>query len=425
MTEKVSAPKDHKLVKASQTMTAGKSHTTIGQGQAITLHGEVVSVIVTDPQETIVQYGNGAQRTFHTNDLAGYLELGTFPYSTLFTRPVEGGMEKAYVEHSTTDSYVMQVIGADGIEPTDLTSMTYAELIAWHMAGPQQPAERTLPGKLYAPKLSAAQHAEMERVADEEVDKLADALEAMDDDQPFETDLKKRIEQLEAELAAAEVAGQQRINDLTSENFKLKQAIQQQVMTHATIRAGYEEDLARLEAKAAIINPSPACKEVCTLVQRLRNPEERVFSDTQLAEKLSEGWSPLDISYSFDETTWRYVTLVRDLPASPAPKVAVTDAAIYSAPFTPAARPPVTPPMPANQSFVGFDAAKPVVSRPLTHNGPKPGETKRIPTLASIEARRERDAAEIDTILQRGRDTQEALRRQFATQPSPFPSTGG
>lgn len=72
-----------------------------------------------------------------------------------------------------------------------------------------------------------------------------------------------------------------------------------------------------------------------------------------------------------------HIVFVRDLPASPAPKVVATDAAIYSMNYlnTAVGRPPVQqPPMPAGQTVI----LNQPVSRPLTNNVSRiPGETKR------------------------------------------------
>lgn len=392
--------KDDKKLRTMNTMSAGKSQSSISQYDRIVLHGaNLVNVIVTDSSDTIAQYENGAQRVFNTYDLASFIDLGAFPSGTAFHRRTEKGIESLFIEQVNSDTYIVEkvVLGKSVSE-----TISYADLMAWHTGGEKvDPSISLVPGThLYVPKTTLGD-AEAQTTQPE-----SDPDEA-DDDQPFESELNKRIEQLEAELAAVEVAGQKRINELTSENFKLKQAIQQQVTTHATVIAGYEEDLARLEAKAAIV--TSVCKEYCIKYD---------IKESTLNQLANDGWQIQHMQFMTDPDFAGQLNVVffRDLPASPAPKVAVTDAAIYST----AAVPAVRPPMLANQTVI----LNQPVSRALTNNGPKPGETKRIPTLASIEARRERDAAEIDTILQRGRDRQEILRRTFASQPSPFPVAG-
>ncbi len=390
------------------TMTTGKSTASFTPGQALTLHNELVSIIVTDPTETVVQYGNKAQRLFRTNDLSSYLDLGFFPSSTRFTRPVDGGMETAYIEHPMTDHYIMEVIGKDGLEPDKSTSMTFAELMTWHMTGPQQPAERTLPGKLYVPK------AQMPTV-DASIAGLIKDLESEDDDQPFETDLQREVERLRKDLEAMEIRDQAKINDLTRQLREANADLLKQNDLHITELVAKNQQIERLEAKAAILNPAPTCKEYCIRFD---------ISEAEINKLAAEGWQIQHMQFinGGDHRDQLNTVFVRDLPASPAPKVAATDAAIYSAPAVPAYRPPVqSPPMPANQTIVGAP-----VSRALTNNGPQPGETKRIPTLAQFEARKEANANEIAAILQRGADEQEALRRQFAKQSThPFGSVQG
>lgn len=374
MTEKTAMPRDHKLAKAAQTMSVNQSTASFKPNQVLTLHHVTASVIISDPTETFVQYSNGAQRLFRTNDLAGYMELGTFPSSSRFTRPVEGGLETAYVEHITTDSYIMVVIGKDGLDPNMLTTMTYAELMAWHMAGPKPPAERTLPGKLYLPKSqpkSPETLAYLEKAALEELAEMEAfaASETADDEQPFEADLKTRIIRLEADLAAIEVESQKSINALTTENFKLKQAIQQQVTTHATITAGYEEDLARLEAKAAIL--APICKEYLV---------KQPCTESDLNKYAAEGWQIQHMQFVGGDFGGQLnVVLVRDLP-TPAPKVARPAAEhhyIGAVPLgrQPVQRPPTVPPMPASHTVVSTGAP---ISRALTNNVPKHGDTRKV-----------------------------------------------
>ena len=421
---------DHKLVKTARTMTAGVTQSGIKQYDPIVLHdAHLIKVIATDETETIATYENGAQRVFSTFDLASFLELGAFPIGAAFHRRTENGIESLFIEHVNSDTYVVEkvVLGKSVVE-----TIAYADLMAWHDGGEKiDPGISLVPGThLYVPQttvpiaVKAAAPVVAAKPVDEDTEESSEAADA--DTNPFETDLQKRIEQLEAEIAALEAQSQKRVNDLTVKNFELKQAIQHQVEIHATVITGYEEDIKRLEAKAAILNPAPTRKEVCTLIQVLHIPEMRKSGDVELAAKLSDGWTVLHIDISTEFTVdsdchVRIVTLVRDLPAAPAPKVVekTTEADLHigAIPLTP--RPPVRqPPMPANQTIIQ------PVSRALTHNGSKPGDTKRIPSLAAIQARRDRDNAEIDAIMQRGLDAQEALRRQFTQTPSPFPTIG-
>src|SRR5690242_10000413 len=130
---------DQKL-KDMATMTVGVTPAgELQPNEALTLHDELVSVIISDGEDTIVQYGNGAQRLFKTRDLAAYRELHTFPSSTRFTRPSGTGMEAAYIEHVTEDGYVLCMIDAQGEELPTSVKMSYAGLMAWHMAGGKNP----------------------------------------------------------------------------------------------------------------------------------------------------------------------------------------------------------------------------------------------------------------------------------------------
>jgi len=407
MSEKSAAlPKDHKLAKSAKTMTVGVSTSTIQQGQTLNLHGTQVAVIVTDPQDTMVSYPNGAQRQFRTNDLQALLDLGVFPSSTRFTRPAaDGSMETAYVELAMAAGYLMEVIGADGMEPVDPTAMTCSELIAWHMGGSKNAPERTVPGQLYVPKSDV---------------KPNSTSEAAPDANPFEADLVKEVEALRVQLEQAhkdaeqaEINGQVRINALQREVGKLNADLLTQHDRHTTELLAKNEQIDRLEAKAAIL--TPVGKEYSIIID---------INESDLNKLAKDGWQIQHTQFVKGEFTFNQlnVVLFRDLPAFPAPKVTATDTAIYG---TPAHRPPVTqPPMPAGQSVVNLNSPAPATGRMLTNNGPKPGETKRIPTLADIQSRREQDAAEIDDIMQRGQARQEALRREFASKPSPFPVLG-
>lgn len=405
-------------LKGKQTMTVGVSKSTIEQGQTLNLHGTLVKVIVTDPADTMVSYPNGAQRQFRTNDLQAFLDLGTFPTSSRFTRPAADGVETAYVEHVLPDAYILEIVGADGIEPAELTTVLHGDLMDWHMTGNKQAPERTVPGHLYVPKSSAQNSASSD--ADVEVDKLVQSIEELDAEHPFEADLQKEVERLRAQLQQAhkdveqaEISGQMRINALQREVGELRADLLTQNDRHVTELLAKNQQIDRLEAKAAIL--TPVGKEYTVKFD---------INESDLNKLANDGWTIEHAQFVQGERTMNQlnVVLIRDLPAFPAPKVTATDTAIYG---TPAHRPPVTqPPMPAGQSVVNLNSPAPATGRMLTNNGPKPGETKRIPTLAEIEARRDKDAAEIDDIMQRGQARQEALRREFASKPSPFPVLG-
>jgi hypothetical protein len=78
--------------------------------------------------------------------------------------------------------------------------------------------------------------------------------------------------------------------------------------------------------EAADLKPAPAqslttCKEVVTLIHAIGQPEERVKGDTELSQRLNDGWQKFECAFvgNQGERTIRYVTLVRDLPAPAAP----------------------------------------------------------------------------------------------------------
>ena len=384
-------------------MTVGKSISKLENGATIDLHGHQTKITHTDAEDTTVQYPNLARRTFSTHALNGFLDLKVFPVGTEIVRPTALGSQHAIIEAVTGDCCYQVRITEDACEPENKT-FTYAQFIIWHM------------GKvaITTPKFIS-----------NGVDNLPAAAEFApkddepeDDSNPFEGDLKAEIARLQHELDLAEANGQTRINNLLRERAELMANIATLKSNHAAIIAGYEQDMKHLEAKAAILNPAPVRKEVCTLAQRMRNPEERSASDMQLAANLSEGWTILDMSYDFDETTWRWITLVRDLPADrPKATLPATTAVQPHIGAVPLGRPPMTqPPMPANHTIIHQP-----VSRALTHNGPKPGETKRIPSLQEFRARQQANKEEIAAILQHTADEHEDLRRQFAQRPShPF-----
>lgn len=405
--------KDDKLVKKSQTMTTGVTASKLETGATIDLHGHAVKVTHTDAADTTVQYANLARRTFDTHALNGYLDLGVFPVDTVFERPT-APTERAVIE-AVTGSCCYQVRITAGSDAPRHASFTYAEFIGWHMGNNTVQLQALLEDAAD----DDANPFETELV--ERVQQLEATPEALQFGDALIADLRAKLEKANKELQQQSIEHDVEKNVLQRELRLTKELITKQQEMHDTVIAGYEEDIARLEAKAAILNPASVRKEVCTLVQTLGPKDRRIDADAELATYLSDNWSTLDLSVvaNPDEASIRYVTLVRDLPASPAPKVVATDAAIFSA--IPGFRPPVTqPPMPGNQTILNQP-----VSRALTHNVSRTsGETKRIPSLADLDLQKQRHADEITEIFSRGQRQQEAMRRQFASQPSPF-QTGG
>lgn len=366
--------KEGKKLAGMNTMSTGATPTKIEAGQSLKLHGIPVTVIVSDSEETVIAYSNRAQRTIDTADLNAYLDLGTFPTGTPFQRPTDAGAELAVILAVTGDCcYLVNIADPVTFASTPKT-FTYAELLQWHMEGSRVQADLApAGGQLYVPKVSAT---------DEE---LAGDLDALKDPVPAQPD--QTIAELEAALEA-----------LKTENFRLKTAIGRQADMHATVIAGYEEDIERLEAKAAILNPAPVCKEYCTRTD---------INESDLNKLAAAGWQIQVAQFVGDGLN---VLLYRDIPQP----------AVGDTPRTAAA----ASPMPVTQTVVGLGDQS--ISRALTNNRPKPGDTRRIPTLAQFEERKQRNADEIAEIIERGAAKQEALRQQFANTPSPFQSlTGG
>lgn len=407
---------DDRLVKEAQSMTAGVTATKLETGATIDLHGHTTTIIATDSAITIVQYANKSSRVYDTPILNGYLDLETFPVDSQFTRPAGGGdrIDQAWIKAVTGDC-CYQVFIVDNEGNSKQVTFSYADLVEWHMTGPHNPPELNMVEgtQLYVPKKpnmpaypqsTSTTVNEDEDNLNEEANRIIAALEAADEDSnPFETELQKRVE------------------ELTKENHALKADLLRQHDQHVTEFLAKNAEIARLEAKAAILNPGTTHKEVETLSQKVGNPEARRTADLELSDKLSDNWVALNITVA-DDFSMRQIILSRDLPAEQ-PKVRLhADEVAYHIGAVPLApRPPVRqPPMPAGQVIMGNQS----VSRALTHNGPKPGDTKRIPTLAELQQRKADDAAEIDAIMQRGRDEQEALRRQFSQSPK-FPLVTG
>ncbi len=390
--------KDDKLVKKSQTMTTGVTASKLEAGATIDLHGHAVKVTHTDAADTTVQYANLARRTFDTHALNGYLDLGVFPVDTVFERPT-APTERAVIE-AVTGSCCYQVRITAGSDAPRHASFTYAEFIGWHMGNNTV----HLQALLDEADDDDANPFETELV--ERVQQLEATPEALQFGDALIADLRRKLEAANKALEEAEINGQTRINALQREVGELKGDLLRQHDAHTTELLAKNAEIDRLEAKAAIL--SPICKEYCV---------KNDITESELNKLAREGWQVQHMQFvSIEELN---IVFVRDLPASPAPKVAATDAAIYSA--IPGFRPPITqPPMPGNQTILNQP-----VSRALTHNVSRTsGETKRIPSLADLDLQKQRHADEITEIFSRGQRQQEAMRRQFASRPSPF-QTGG
>lgn len=415
--------KEGKKLAGMGTMSTGTTPNKIETGASLDLHGHKVTVIVTDDQETVVAYANRAQRIIGTAALNALAELGTFPTGTQLIRPVTGGSEQAVIIAVTGDCCYQVNIVEPVLLQVSAQTLTYNQFMEWHQGGLVVQKELELPaGELYVPKpLTAEARAEIEQVANEEAANLGEWLASSDDANPFEADLNQRVRDLEKQLAEMEIESQKRINALTEENFQLTTAIGQQASMHATVIAAYEEDIARLEKKAAILNRLPSRMAVCTLVQQLAVPERRREADTELAEKLSDCWTVLNITVvsepgEITDSFTRFVTLTRDLPL-PAAGDSPTAAAESNRPIR-------STPLPVGQTVLPTTTPGQPVSRALTHNRPRPGDTKRIPALQRFQERQARDSQEIDAILQGAADRQVALQMEIAAASRSFPVIG-
>lgn len=364
---------DNKLAKNAQTMTAGVTQSGIEQYDPIVLHdAHLIKVIATDGSETIAQYENGAQRVFSTFDLASYRELGAFPCGAAFHRRTDKGIESLFIEHVNPDTYIVEkvILGQSTTE-----TISYADLMTWHDGGEKlDPSISLIPGThLYVPKTTvpvATPETKAEAV-DEDIEKIVEVLEEVDaelDSNPFEEELQKRIEQLEAELAAAEVNGQSRINELMQENRKLNADLLKQHDIHVTQFLAKNEQIARLEEKAAII--APVCKEYLM---------RQNITESDLNKLAKEGWQIQHLQYmtDVDFSGQLWAVFIRDLPAAPAPKLVekAAEDGLYIGAIPLTQRPPVQrPPMPVNQTVI----LNQPTSRALTNNGPKPGDTRKV-----------------------------------------------
>lgn len=395
--------KDDKLVKKAQSMTTGVTASKLELGASLDIHGHSVKITHTDAAQTLVQYANLARRTFDTHSLNSFLELGTFPVGTAFERPTATA-ERAVIEAVTGDCCYQVRITAGSDMPTHDT-FTYFDFIGWHRGNTAVNLQALLD------EAAADEANPFETELQQRVQQLEATPEALKFGEARITDLRAKLEAANKALEEAEINGQTRINALQREVGELKADLLRQHDAHTTELLAKNAEIDRLEAKAAIL--SPVCKEYCV---------KHEISESELNKMAREGWQIQHMQFVL--TDQLHIVFVRDLPASPAPKVVATDAAIYSMNYlnTAVGRPPVQqPPMPAGQTVI----LNQPVSRPLTNNVSRiPGETKKIPTLADLESQKQRHADEINEIFSRGQSRQEALRRQFASQTSPF-QTGG
>jgi len=398
--------KDDRKLKDMNTMSAGKTTSKIEAGTKLTLHGHTVSVITTDASDTIVVYANNANRIFDTAALNGYLDLGTFPTGTQLTRPTADGLEDARIA-AVTGNCCYQVEITDETDTTGSMTLTYAEFIEWHMSGATKTPEIPLPNgaQLYVPKPVVTAQPEAIEFGQARID-----------------DLLEKLDKANKNAEQAEINGQIRINALQREVGEWKAALLTQHDQHVTELLAKNAEIERLETKASLL--APTCKEYLV--------KQNIF-ETDMNKLSREGWQIQHMQFMTDPdySGQLWVVFVRDASTSPAPRVTVaeTAAAIYgTSPAAVSQQPPLRVPTPAapalNQVIVGLDAAQPV-SRQLTNNGPRPGDTKRIPELRqAVQMQRQQDAAELAEIFERGTQAQEALRREFASRTSPFTPVG-
>lgn len=354
-------------LKDKQTMTAGLSEPVILVNDPLHIHGHLATVLETDAAETLVEYEGGIRRTFATPDLATYRQLDTFPAGTRFARPVAGGFEYRYIESILPTAYVVESLDASA-QSTHL-EVAHTDLVDWHVGGLAADHDIALPpgAKPYVPK-------------------LAELVEAA----VPSAELDAELETARRELADALLA------------------LHSQQLKYEAILSGYEADIASLEKKATILQPPPQCKEFCI---------KRACTERELADFTRDGW--LIQHMQFMDSGSLHVVFVRDCPPVPAGDAPHVQQ-VVSVPS-----PETAAPLPVGQVIVPVVPSSPTASKWLTNNGPRPGDTRRIPALAAFEERRQRDAAEIAAILERGRAQQETLRQRFAHSTNPFsPSQG-
>lgn len=179
------------------------------------LHGQPVTIVTSDLEDTIVQYENGAQRFLDTGDLFDYLNLKVFPAKSRFCRAVDGKKEIIIIEEvdETNGFYKWEMLSPTS--GSKIVSTAYTELIKWHMGGDKlDPEIELLPGtKLYTPKM-------------------------------IEADPQQRIAQMQAEIEALT----QRITELSND-------LVNQEAIHNTRVLVMADEIERLEKKAAIMVP--------------------------------------------------------------------------------------------------------------------------------------------------------------------------
>jgi len=393
--------KDDRKLKDMNTMSAGKTVSKIEAGMMLNLHGHTVSIITTDATDTIVVYANNANRIFDTSALNGYLDLGTFPTGTQLTRPSADGLEDVRIA-AVTGNCCYQVEITDESDSTRSVTFSYADFIEWHMSGATKTPEIPLPdgAHLYVPKPGVTAQPEAIEFGQARID-----------------DLLEKLDKANKNAEQAEINGQIRINELMRKVGELNADLLRQHDLHITELLAKNAEIERLEIKASLL--APVCKEYLV---------KRDIFETDMNKLAKDGWQVQHMQFMTDPdfSGQLWVVFVRDASTNPAPRVTVeaTAAAIYGTSASVVTQqPPLrvpTPTAPAlNQVIVGLD--NPPVSRALTNNGPKPGETKRIPELRqAVQMQRQQDAEDLANIFTQTAQNLEQVRRQAAAQTSPF-----
>lgn len=401
---------DNRKLKGMNTMTAGKTTSRIEQGAEFDLHGHTVVVSGTSDAETIIRYKNGAKRTIDTSALNGFLDLKTFPTSTKFVRPTDGGNDQAWII-AVTGNCCYEVDIVDHLGTMQHEVFTYAELIDWHTNGLADEVHIEIPAgaKAYMPKYPP----------------LASEPEALEFGQARIDDLLEKLEKANKNAEQAEINGQIRINALQREVGEWKAALLTQHDQHVTeLLRQHDLHTTELLAKNAEID------RLATKASLLKSPVREYLvnedvSESELNMYSKDGWQVQHMQWVSDREKVPYLNVVLFRESNePAPRVTVaeTAAAIYGTSASVVTQqPPLRVPTPSapalNQVIVGLDE-KPV-SRPLTHNGPRPGDTKRLPGLYQLfEQERQQANTEIATILEKTADNLETLRRDSVNRPS-------
>lgn len=393
--------KDDRKLKDMNTMSAGKTTSRIEQGAEFDLHGHTVVVSGTSDAETIIRYKNGAKRTIDTSALNGFLDLKTFPTSTKFVRPTDGGNDQAWII-AVTGNCCYEVDIVDHLGTMQHEVFTYAELIDWHTNGLADEVHIEIPAgaKAYMPKYPP----------------LASEPEALEFGQARIDDLLEKLEKANKNAEQAEINGQIRINELVRKVGELNADLLRQHDLHTTELLAKNAEIDRLATKASLLK-SP-------VREYLVNED---VSESELNMYSKDGWQVQHMQWVSDREKVPYLNVVLFRESNePAPRVTVaeTAAAIYGTSASGVTQqPPLRVPTPAspalNQVIVGLDE-KPV-SCQLTNNGPKPGETKRIPELRqAVQMQRQQDAEDLANIFTQTAQNLEQVRRQAAAQTSPF-----